>query len=115
MAKKTIKVKSHLRDGTRVDAHSRTVENKSKPSSKSAIKKFKWVKIKSSFEGGVEDRHIWHTTDDKYGLVVNRMAYGEGYHVGYNYISNPNHVTLAENVRRDEAFRIANKFMKETK
>jgi hypothetical protein len=39
MVKKQIKVKSHLRDGTRVDAHSRTIENKAKPSSGGAIKK----------------------------------------------------------------------------
>lgn len=61
-------------------------------------------------ERGVDGRYIWQTKDRSYGLVVNPMAYGGKWRVGYNFISNPDHQDIANNVSKAKALILARKF-----
>jgi len=64
-------------------------------------------------EIGVDGRIIRQTKDRSNAVVVNPMAYGKGkWHVGYNNISNVNHVDLANNISKKKALVLANKYMK---
>jgi hypothetical protein len=62
-------------------------------------------------ETGCDGRKIWQTSDRNYGLVVNPMAWGKDkWHVGYNYISNPNHQDIANDVSKVKAMILARNF-----
>jgi len=68
-----------------------------------------WKKV----ERGADGRAIWQTKNRNYGLVVNPMAWGKNkWHVGYNYILNPNHVDLGNDITKSKALSIAKRFMR---
>lgn len=71
---------------------------------KKSIKK--WLKA----ERGADGRYIWQTKERDYGLVVNPMAYGGKWRVGYNVISNPDHQDIANNVSKAKALILAKNF-----